>query len=673
MKKIYFVIVALLTCSAMFAQTVAITANPGTSGNIVVGQSNYHASESIYTDSEIGSGNFTTAGSAIQEVYFFVNTLGTGTTIGNFKLYMKDVPIGTTTFANGTYSLLGYTLVYSGSLTATPVGPVGVTLTTPYVRAAGTNLQVLILREDNTLHTGYIFDAAVGNDVGSTELSSRRYNNTTAPAAGSTTLTGTNFRPAIAFVHTYAIDAEILDIATPGITCYNTPQTLSVYLYNAGTSSIAAGAAAVTVKVGGANTYSGTQNNTGAIASGAFEIINFTGINLNNAGTNIDTAYVTLAGDGTTFNDTLVTASVTASTLSTFPLVEDAEATLTPFPVFNYAEVINIDQLWTVQTGSYTNPDMTNPLAPRAPGNQFYLFDSYSGASTLGYSSRLFSNCISIPSNSTALMTFYMSHDNIFPTDLDSLYISVSTDKGATWTRVGPGFQRPDATAAIPVWRIESVDLTAYAGQTIQIGFEGESKYGNAFGVDDIEITVTSLPIVLLSFDAARNGSVNNLKWSTSQEQNSSRFIVERSSNGRSFEEIGVVAASGYSNETRNYRFTDPSPVKGVNYYRLRMIDMDNTFKYSEVKNVRNMGAAEIAFSPNPVIGQIRLSIDADKAERANIRITDISGKQVYSGSFNVVNGTNVNMIDTDKLAAGTYFLQVQMSEGNLVKKFTKL
>ena len=85
------------------------------------------------------------------------------------------------------------------------------------------------------------------------------------------------------------------------------------------------------------------------------------------------------------------------------------------------------------------------------------------------------------------------------------------------------------------------------------------------------------------------------------------------------------------------------------------------------------MGAAEIAFSPNPVIGQIRLSIDADKAERANIRITDISGKQVYSGSFNVVNGTNVNMIDTDKLAAGTYFLQVQMSEGNLVKKFTKL
>ena len=93
--------------------------------------------------------------------------------------------------------------------------------------------------------------------------------------------------------------------------------------------------------------------------------------------------------------------------------------------------------------------------------------------------------------------------------------------------------------------------------------------------MDDIEITVTSLPIVLLSFDAARNGSVNNLKWSTSQEQTAAVFICRRSSNGRRFEEIGVVAAWSYSNETRNYRFTDPSPVKGVNYYRLRMIDMD--------------------------------------------------------------------------------------------------
>ena len=115
-----------------------------------------------------------------------------------------------------------------------------------------------------------------------------------------------------------------------------------------------------------------------------------------------------------------------------------------------------------------------------------------------------------------------------------------------------------------------------------RLGFEGENKYGNAFGVDDIEITVTSLPIVLLSFDAARNGSVNNLKWSTSQEQNSSRFIVERSSNGRSFEERSVLWPLQVT-ATKPVTIASPTQAlsKGVNYYRLRMIDMDNTFKYS--------------------------------------------------------------------------------------------
>lgn len=672
MKKIYSFLVALLAFSATFAQTVAITDVPGTSGNIVVGQLNYHASESIYTEAEIGAGNYTTAGSAIQEVYFFVNTLGTNTTINNFSIYMKDVPAATQTLANGTYSLAGYTLVYTGSLVATPVGPVGVTLTTPYVRTAGTNLQVLIIRNDNTAHTGYIFDAAAGSEGDPNALSSRRYNGNVAPAAGSTALTATNFRPAIAFVHTFANDAAILDIATPNITCFNTPQQMTVYLYNAGTNNVAAGAASVSLKVGGANTYSGTLTNTGVIAAGDFEAIVFNGINLNAAGVNIDTAYVTLAGDGTSFNDTLVIANTTAATLNT-PVTEDAEATLTPFPVFNYLEVLNLGQLWTLQQGSYTNSDQTTPLVPRAPGNQFYLFDSYSGASSLGYSSRLYSNCISIPSNSSALLTFYMSHDNIFPTDLDSLYVSVSSDRGATWTRVGTGYQRPDVAATTPVWRMESIDLSAYAGQTIMIGFDGVSKYGNAFGLDDINVTSSPLPVTLLSFDAMRSGSVNNLKWSTSQEQNSSRFIIERSSNGRSFEEIGVVAAAGNSNTTRNYRFTDPNPVKGINYYRLRVVDLDNTFKYSEVKNVRNTGISEIAFSPNPVAGQIRLSIDAEKAEKVSVRITDISGKVVYSSAVNVVNGTNVTTIDASHLASGTYILNVQLSDGNMVKKFTKL
>ncbi|HCY89709.1 MAG TPA: hypothetical protein DHV17_05565 [Chitinophagaceae bacterium] len=673
MKKIYLLILSACLSFSLYAQTVSIVANPGTSGNIVVGQNNYHVSESIYLDAEIGSGNFITAGSSIQEVNLICSGVGTGTTINNFRIYMRNVPGATSTFTNGIYSTAGYTLVYDGPMDASTVGLVGVTLTTPFVRTPGSNLAVLIERLDNFAHTAFVFDASVGNITDFALPTSRRYNSNTLPVSGVTSLTATNFRPAIQFVRTFNVDAEVLGILAPNASCFSTPQLFSVVVFNAGLNPIPANAATVTLKIGGPNTYSGTRNNAGVIAPGAFELVDFNNVNVNNAGINIDTAYVSLPGDGTTYNDTIVGGSFTATTLSSFPVNEDAETTSGSFPVFNYVDVVVDDQLWTIQTGSYQNADMPAPLVPRAPGNQFYLFDSYSGANSTGVISRLFSNCISIPTNNSALLSFYMSHDNVFPLNLDSLYVSVSTDNAVTWTRVGPGWRRADLAAATPIWSLKTVDISAYAGQTIQIGFEGVSEYGNAIGLDDISITVNSLPVTLLNFDAQRNGSVNLLKWATSQELNSSRFLVERSSDGRNFTEIGVVNAAGFSNDRRDYRFTDASPVKGINYYRLRMVDIDDTYKYSEVKNVRNLGMSEISFAPNPVQDFIRLSIDAEKSEKATVRITDMSGKLVQTSALSVVNGSNQFTLNSSTLAKGTYILTVQLSEGSLVKKFTKL
>lgn len=671
MKKFYFLVLSFFALSGnLLAQTVTIADNPGISGNIVIGPFNYHVLEAIYTEAEIGAGNFITAGTAIERINFNQNTEGINPVISNFRIYLKNVPLATESFATGTYSLAGYTLVYNGIFDATDPGIVGVTLTTPFVRTAGTNLQMLIERVDNTLHTGNIFDAAIGNNTSDAVLSSRRYNNNTIPTPGVTSLTPSTFRPAIQFIHTFSVDAEVFDIFTPQISCHNSGKTIAVIIYNAGLTPIAAGDATINLSISGAGTFSGALTNPNIVAPGDIDFVLFNGINLNTAGLYNIEAVVNLPGDANTLNNSLLADALTATTINTYPAVEDAETT---FPLFGYISVLAFDQLWDLQVGNYTNPDLTGPLVPRAPGNRFYLFDSYSGGNSSGYSSRLYSNCFEIPTNSTALMTFYMSHDNSYLTDLDSIYISVTTDRGATWNRLSPGFQRPDATAATPVWRLESVDLSAYAGQTIQIGFDGVSKYGNVIGIDDITITVNSLPVTLLNFDAQRNGAVNNLKWTTSQEANSSRFIVERSFDGRNFSEIGVVAAAGFSNAERNYRFTDMSPVKGINYYRLRMVDIDDSYKYSSIKNVRNLGAADISFAPNPVQQFIKVFIESEKTEKAQVRITDMSGKVVYSGTYNVVNGANQVSVNTENLSGGTYILQVQLSEGNLVKKFTKL
>jgi len=682
MRKIYTFLVLVLSFGVAQAQTVSILNNLGTSGNIVVGGSSYHVIEAIYTDAEIGASNFTTAGTAIQKINFFLYLEGAPNTINNYNIWMKNVAAGTTTLATGTYSRTGYTQVYSGTFTATPAGgPVGVTLTTPFTRTAGSNLQVLIERLDNTAHTGYSFYSANGNNTSTTATTSRRYNSTIAPVSGTTTLTASAFRPAVQFIHQYPVDATVIGIENPAISCYNSPQSIGVEVYNEGTGPIAAGAATVHLDITGPNTYTGTATNTGVIAPGASEVVYFTGVTINNAGENNDSAYVNVSGDGYLQNDYFVTTTTTATTLGTslseFPITEDAETTL---PVFPYARLIAGDsQLWTLQTGKYANTDQVDSLAPRAPGSTFYLFDSYSGASSVGFESRLYSNCVQmptpVPGNPAPVTTvsFWRSRDSVFSTSLDSLYLSVSTDKGATWTRIA-GFERPDPIALLPYWKNEVVDVSAYNGQVVQFGFEGVSQYGNIIGLDDIVINYSGLaPVSLLSFDAKRSGRVNQLNWTTSQEVNTSHFVVERSADGRTFTAIGEVTAAGNSTSAKDYRYMDATPAKGINYYRLRMIDNDNAFKISEIKNVKNLGVADISVNPNPVQQQMKVVLEAEAAERATLTITDLSGRKIYTGFVNVVVGTNNFEVPASQLSKGSYIVTVQLNGQTLVKRINKL
>ncbi len=682
MRKLYTLLVLSILSFGVNAQTVSIIANLGTSGNIVVGGSSYHVLEAIYTDAEIGAGNFTTAGSAIQKINFFLNTEGANNAISSYSVWMKNVPAATTTLATGTYSRTGYTQVFTGTFNATPTGAVGVTLTTPFTRTAGTNLEILIERLDNLSHTGYIFYSANGNNTSSTLTTSRRYNSTIAPVSGTTSLTASAYRPAIQFIHQYPLDATVTGYDNPTVSCYNTNQTIGVEVTNVGTGNIPAGAAIVHLDITGANTFIGTAANTAVIAPGASEIVYFTGINLNNTGDNNDSAYVVLSGDGYAANNYLVssttTASVLGTSLSAYPIIEDVETTL---PVFPYASIVEgADLLWQVHSSNYTNVDLGDTIHPRTAGTQYYyLFDSYSGAGSAGFVSRLYSNCIqmptAVPNNAPPVTTisFWRTRDSSFGTSLDSLYLAVSTDKGQTWTRLA-GYQRYDATAAVPYWKQEIVDVSAYNGQVVQFGFEGSSQYGNAFGLDDININYSGLaPVSLLSFDAKRSGRVNNLSWTTSQEVNTSRFVVERSTDGRTFAPIGEVTAAGNTTSAKDYRYIDAAPNKGTNYYRLRMIDNDNAYKMSEIRNVKNLGVAEMAINPNPVLQNMRMVLEAETAERAPVVITDLSGRKMYSSFVNVVAGTNNFEIPVSNLAKGSYIVTIQLNGQSLVKRINKL
>jgi len=265
-----------------FAQKVSVVGNPSSSSNAIIGNSRYHVSESIYTNQELGYPNFISSSTAIQKVGFVVDALGDPLVVSNFRIWMKNISSNETVFPfQSAYTTTGYTLVFSGTVnTADTVDGniLEITLNTPFQRGFGSNLQVLIERLDGAIHSGFQFATANGNSSDRLAKSSREYNDATLPVSGTTTLRPTKLRPAIQLVHVFTNDAGIKEIIHPTVSCFDTNISIGVNLTNDGVTTIPAGGAQVTLKIGGANSYTATLTNSSAINSGANEIITFTGI-----------------------------------------------------------------------------------------------------------------------------------------------------------------------------------------------------------------------------------------------------------------------------------------------------------------------------------------------------------------------------------------------------------
>ncbi len=167
------------------------------------------------------------------------------------------------------------------------------------------------------------------------------------------------------------------------------------------------------------------------------------------------------------------------------------------------------------------------------------------------------------------------------------------------------------------------------------------------------------LPVSLNNFTVQKMDNIAKISWSTEQESNSSHFVVERSSDGRTWNSIATVAAAGISTTRKDYSIYDNAPLKGMNYYRLQQVDRDNKMNYSVVKtalfNSRNI--AEVA--PNPAKEVINLYLSKTGNKAASIQLLNASGKLVYS----TTSSQSHVPINTTQLSKGLYFVKVINAE----------
>lgn len=183
--------------------------------------------------------------------------------------------------------------------------------------------------------------------------------------------------------------------------------------------------------------------------------------------------------------------------------------------------------------------------------------------------------------------------------------------------------------------------------------------------------TYTTLPVTLTSFNGKMGNNGINLTWATASEQNFSGFEIQRRSDDGQFSKIGFIPGA-----KSIYNFTDLAPVNGNNYYRLKMVDNDGTFKYSDIKAVIygiNDTALDLSIYPNPVSDFANVSFNAATSGTSSISLSTVQGSVIKTVSSNVSAGTNTVKLSLSDLASGSYILTVSQS-GKIIgaKKLVK-
>jgi len=166
-----------------------------------------------------------------------------------------------------------------------------------------------------------------------------------------------------------------------------------------------------------------------------------------------------------------------------------------------------------------------------------------------------------------------------------------------------------------------------------------------------------TLPVELLSFTGKYINNEILLEWSTLSEINNDYFSIEHSTNGYNFSEIGTVLGNGNSTIQNNYSFNHNNYTTSHNYYRLKQIDYDGSFTYSEIIVVNTNSEKNDKL-------HIQLSYDdylyvwgINNNLNNSYYISDILGRKLLTGTLNSYNDTNYHILNISQLTSGTYII----------------
>ncbi|WP_198666928.1 T9SS type A sorting domain-containing protein [Taibaiella helva] len=362
----------------------------------------------------------------------------------------------------------------------------------------------------------------------------------------------------------------------------------------------------------------------------------------------------------------------------------------------------------TVEITVSPNTAQTYPAGTSAPGTSSNTGSQTSGATTSYYNGSCGLIASLLPTNSLGNVTATVTVINSVPVFGDRPYVArwyevVPQNNGPAqvtlYFRQGDfdayntyagthGYpllpQAPNDQAGIDTLVITKIDGGTLGSGTASLIRPGSVVWDAAMSYWKVTFTTpsfsqffihannangTPLPVELASFDAAKEQGQAVLTWTTASERNNSRFVVERSGDGKQFAAIGYVgtlAENGNSSSPIRYRYVDQSPLAGSNYYRLLQEDRDGKQTYSVVRSLEFDGGRSFSCYPNPARDALTIEHDAVKDAVVTLRLIDMTGRPVLQQEMFLHSGNNKNTLRLSGLPQGMYHLTILDDNGIL-------
>lgn len=200
-----------------------------------------------------------------------------------------------------------------------------------------------------------------------------------------------------------------------------------------------------------------------------------------------------------------------------------------------------------------------------------------------------------------------------------------------------------------------------------------ECEFSDNLRSQFVDCVTMPLPVSDLLFEAILNKNKVDLSWQTSSEINNSHFDIERSVNLTNWEKLGEINGSGNSSTTIHYYDNDLSPLKGTSYYRVKQIDFDGQFTYSNMDIIKNNQTNNVNFEvyPNPTNNEnITILLSEFTNKELNILVTNALGQQFHNENYISKNTNEALQLEIqNKLASGVYLVTIKTKSNSYTKR----